>query len=663
MSHLSVRPGLSTSAEAQILTNLANLGTSGAGFAIAKNSDGTFSNVSISGGSLTIGSTSIASGTNTRVLFDNAGTLGEYAISGTGSVAMTTSPSFITPAIGAATGTSLVLTNSVANGFVVGQNGVTNPTLQVDSSVATSVTGIAIQSQIAGGNIIIVATSSNAAENLQISAKGTGALVLQSGLSATSRINIASTQNTYTNQSHAFTAGAINGAATVRFSVVNAADLSLTAGTEAPYAYFNLANNVRTHASNTAIALQRDFRVSGTTHAFATAGGVITDAAAFAIDGPGSGGTNATLTNAHGLHILGGAITNVTNGYSATFIAPSGAATINAAAQFTGAVYLNDGVDATKRVTFAISTVSTGTVRTVTFPDASGTVTLLGNASTGSGSVVLANTPTLITPNIGAATGSSLVLANSLTVGSTNNVNWSGRGILTSPAAGTIQHGNADAAAPVAQILSVQSVVTGTTDTAGQNFTIKGSAGTGTGAGGSIIFQTAPASTTGSTPNGMVTALTINSAQLATFAGHVALEGVTSTGATGTGAIVFATSPTLTAPTIGAAAATRVIYANNAITAVSNAATVPVTSQLSTVTNNSAATLTITITTSGATDGQLLIVRVYDFSAAAQTLTLVNTENSTITPPASTNGSTTLPVTLGLQFNGATSKWRIIAAA
>lgn len=56
---------------------------------------------------VTVGSTAIGSGTDTRVLFDNAGTLGEYAISGTGSVAMTTSPSFTTPTIGAATATSV----------------------------------------------------------------------------------------------------------------------------------------------------------------------------------------------------------------------------------------------------------------------------------------------------------------------------------------------------------------------------------------------------------------------------------------------------------------------------------------------------------------------------------------------------------------------------
>lgn len=58
--------------------------------------------------SLTVGSTTIASGTTTRILYDNAGTLGEYTISGSGTaVAMATSPVLTTPNIGVATATSV----------------------------------------------------------------------------------------------------------------------------------------------------------------------------------------------------------------------------------------------------------------------------------------------------------------------------------------------------------------------------------------------------------------------------------------------------------------------------------------------------------------------------------------------------------------------------
>ena len=80
--------------------------------------------------------------------------------------------------------------------------------------------------------------------------------------------------------------------------------------------------------------------------------------------------------------------------------------------------------------------------RTITLPDATGTVALTNNKlsdfaatssselagvisdETGTGALVFANTPTLVTPNIGAATGTSLTLSGDLTVnGSTTTIN------------------------------------------------------------------------------------------------------------------------------------------------------------------------------------------------------------------------------------------------
>jgi len=80
---------------------------------------------------------------------------------------------------------------------------------------------------------------------------------------------------------------------------------------------------------------------------------------------------------------------------------------------------------------------------------------------------------------------------------------------LTSPVSNTLQFGLSDAASPVAQTARAQSVVDGTTNTAGVNWTLKGSVGTGTGAGGSIIWRTAPAGTTGTAQNALATALTL----------------------------------------------------------------------------------------------------------------------------------------------------------
>lgn len=99
-----------------------------------------------------------------------------------------------------------------------------------------------------------------------------------------------------------------------------------------------------------------------------------------------------------------------------------------------------------------------------------------------------------------------------------------------------------------------------------------------------------------------------------------------------------------------------------AITVTTNAGTADVTHKIQNFTNSSAATMAITLATASAVDGQTKVVRIYDFSAVAQTIGWTNTENSTVSAPTTSNGSTTLPLTVGFIFNGATSKWRCVAS-
>jgi hypothetical protein len=114
---------------------------------------------------------------------------------------------------------------------------------------------------------------------------------------------------------------------------------------------------------------------------------------------------------------------------------------------------------------------------------------------------------------------SGLKLAANTLFGWTTTVNESNDAldlILRRKGAANLQLGAADAASPVAQTLSVQSIVGGggtpNLSAAAYPFKITGAQGTGQGAGGSIIFQTAPAAaSSGNGQNGLTDALTIDS--------------------------------------------------------------------------------------------------------------------------------------------------------
>jgi len=101
--------------------------------------------------------------------------------------------------------------------------------------------------------------------------------------------------------------------------------------------------------------------------------------------------------------------------------------------------------------------------------------------------------------------------------------------ILGRQGAANIRQGAADAAAPVAQTFSVQSVVAGTANTAGANRTYAGSQGTGTGVGGDHIFIVATAGSSSSTQNPLVEAFRIRQDR-ACFISDVSSEPSTPTG-------------------------------------------------------------------------------------------------------------------------------------
>jgi hypothetical protein len=102
---------------------------------------------------------------------------------------------------------------------------------------------------------------------------------------------------------------------------------------------------------------------------------------------------------------------------------------------------------------------------------------------------------------------------------------FNGNANLTSPSAATFQLGAADAAAPVAQTLQAQSVVAGTSNTSGVNWTHIGSLSTGSGTSGDMVFQTGGTGAGATVKNTAVTAMTIKGAtQTVVFATNIQIQ-------------------------------------------------------------------------------------------------------------------------------------------
>jgi len=186
---------------------------------------------------------------------------------------------------------------------------------------------------------------------------------------------------------------------------------------------------------------------------------------------------------------------------------------------------------------------------------------LLLQIITGTGALVFANTPTLVTPNIGAATGTSLVLSGDLTVnGTTTTINSTEITIddknLTLGSVATPTDAGADGGGITLK---------GATDKtfswvdATDSWTSSEHLDLASGKvlkvnGTQVLSATEYTGNAATVTNGVYTSSKI-SALAATTSSELA--GVI-TDETGTGALVFSNTPTLVTPVLGAATATSV---------------------------------------------------------------------------------------------------------
>lgn len=227
---------------------------------------------------------------------------------------------------------------------------------------------------------------------------------------------------------------------------------------------------------------------------------------------------------------------------------------------------------------------NTGTVTSVSVTTANGV----------SGTVANPTTTPAITLSLGAITPSSISTGGQITstlatgtapfvIASTTNVanlNASSLGGATFSAPGAIGGGTPGAITGTTitgtDTTDSSSSTTGALITAGglgvakaifAGTTIQGTTITATTALKSLILDSGSAADLLLKRNG-TTGITLGASSLATFAGHLVVEGVTSTGATGTGKFVFDNSPVLTTPNIGSATGS---ISGNAATVTTNA--------------------------------------------------------------------------------------------
>ena len=167
------------------------------------------------GTGITIGTTTITSGTNTRILYDNAGVVGEYTLTGTGTVvAMQTAPTFLTSITTSAANLITDTTTGTKIGTATNQKlGFYNstPIVQPTGDVTTALTNLGLVATPTI-NADTVSSANEATDTscfpLFITASGTQTLATKNNTSFTFNSNTATLGSTIFNAGTGFQIGA-----------------------------------------------------------------------------------------------------------------------------------------------------------------------------------------------------------------------------------------------------------------------------------------------------------------------------------------------------------------------------------------------------------------------------------------------------------------------
>ena len=389
---------------------------------------------------------------------------------------------------------------------------------------------------------------------------------------ATGTVVLKDSTDTLTNKSISLTTNTVTGTKAEFNAAMSDADFASLAGSE------TLTNKTISLASNTVSGTTAEFNTALTDDNFATLAGTET-LTNKTISGSSNTITNVSLTTGvtGTLPVANGGtgITSLGTGV-ATFLATPSSANLAAAltdeagsgtvAFTTSPSFTTPDIGVATATSVNGTTIPSSKTLVVTTDKlnvlaATSSSELAGIISdeTGTGALVFANTPTLVTPNIGAATGTSLVLSGDLTVnGTTTTINSTEitvddknltLGSVASPTDAGADGGGLTLKGATDKTFSWIDATDSWTSSehldlaTGKVLKINGT---------EVLSATQYTGNAATVTNGITTASKI-SALAATSSSELA--GVISD-ETGTGALVFANTPTLVTPVIGAATGT-----------------------------------------------------------------------------------------------------------
>jgi hypothetical protein len=388
----------------------------------------------------------------------------------------------------------------------------------------------------------------------------TGTVALTSDITVT-----ASSTNTFTNKSISLTTNTLTGTVAEFNAALADENFATIAGTETLTNKRLTSPKINEDVAVTATATELNY-VDGVTSAIQTQ-----------LDAKATSSDLTTHTGATEAHGATGAVVGTTNTQTLTNKTLTSPIVTGLALNDSSVVFEGSSAD-NNETTLTVTNPTAD--RTITLPDATGTVALTNNKldafaatssselasvisdETGTGALVFANTPTLVTPNIGAATGTSLVLSGDLTVnGTTTTINSTEITVddknLVLGSVATPTDAGADGGG-----LTLKGATDKTFNwvDATDSWTSSEHLDLASGkvlkvAGTQVLSATEYTGNAATVTNGVYTSSKI-SALAATSSSELA--GVISD-ETGTGALVFANTPTLVTPAIGAATGTSLV--------------------------------------------------------------------------------------------------------